>query len=128
MPYQNAKNIPLGQTSAGLPNVNAAITGWFQPMTFERVCKTQVDGYTQEINTVIHTRGCRQPLSPYDLSIKQEGERSWNWEMMHCLPEVVLKTDDIIKFQGVPYRVMKIFNWAQYGYMQYEIAQDFRSC
>ena len=75
----NARDLPLGQASAGLPNLNIAIVGWFQPLTFKLVCKAQIDGYTQEIENVVSTRGVRQPLKPYDLQIKPEGATPTVW-------------------------------------------------
>jgi len=125
---KNAKDTPLAQQTAGLPNVSAAMTGWFQPMEFIQICKQKIDGYVQEISTKVKTRGVRQPFTARQLEIKPEGQRSWRWETMHCLPDVILKPDDKIYFDGIDYRVMQQYDWKEYGYVQYDIVQGYSNC
>jgi hypothetical protein len=110
-----------------LPYVGMALTNWFQPMTFKVLVKTIVDFVLVETETVVETQGVRQPMSPQELRLKPEGQRALNWESMYCLPDTVLKNDDIIIFNSVKYRVMKRLDWNEYGYLQYDIVRDYET-
>ena len=119
----NAKDKPL--TYSGLPQMGEVLPSWFQTLTFDLVTKTIVDYEVQETLLTITTQGVRQPMSAQQLSIKPEGQRAWKWETIHCLPDVKLKVDDIVIFDGVKYRVAERWNWAEYGYMEYHICQGY---
>lgn len=121
----NAKDKPL--TYTGLPQVGEVLPSWFQPLTFDVITKTVVNYEVAETKITISTQGVRQPMSSQQLQIKPEGQRAWKWETIHCLPDVRLKVDDIIIFDGVKYRVMERWNWAEYGYVQYEICQSYEN-
>ena len=102
------------------------LVSWFQNLTFDLITKTLVDYETKETKRTISTQGVRQPMSAQQLAIKPEGQRAWRWETIHCLPDVVLKVDDRVIFNGVEYRVMQKWSWPEYGYVQYEICQDYK--
>lgn len=119
----NAKDRPL--TYSGLPQVGEVLPSWFQTLTFDVVTKAIVNYDVEETIFTITTQGVRQPMSAQQLSIKPEGQRAWKWETLHCLPDVKLKVDDIVIFDGVKYRVMERWNWAEYGYMEYHICQAY---
>ena len=101
------------------------LPSWFQPLTFDLVTKTVVDYEVQEVRQTIQTQGVRQPMSAKQLEIKPEGQRAWQWETIHCLPDVKLKVDDIVIFDGVRYRVMQKWDWSEYGYLEYHIHQAY---
>lgn len=122
---KNAASRSLKDSFNTLPDVSDVLPDWFQHLTFQLVTKTQQDYETVEVLTTIHTEGVRQPMSAQQLDLKPEGQRAWKWETIHCLPDVKLKVDDIIIFDGVKYRVMQKWNWAEYGYLEYEICQAF---
>lgn len=121
----NGKDTPLANSFGTLPNVSDVLPDWFQGMTFQLVTKTLVDYEVVESLTTINTQGVRQPMSAQRISLKPEGQRAWKWETIHCLPDVKLNIDDIILFGGVKYRVMHKWNWAEYGYLEYEICQAY---
>lgn len=123
----NAKDKPLfSRSGGGLPNMSATITGWFQNLTFTKVVKTVVDHEVKEGYENISTSGVRQPFSPQQIKILPEGQRAWKWEMIHALPSLLLKIDDIIIFDNVRYRVMERLDYKEYGYVQYNICQDYQ--
>ena len=124
---KNAASRSLKDSFNTLPDVSDVLPDWFQHLTFQLVTKTQQDYETVEVLTTIHTEGVRQPMSAQQLDLKPEGQRAWKWETIHCLPDVKLKVDDIIIFDGVKYRVMQKWNWAEYGYLEYEICQAFNN-
>lgn len=121
----NAKDKPL--TYTGLPQVGDVLPYWFQPLTFDLVTKSIFNYEVEEIIVTITTQGVRQPMTAQQLSIKPEGQRAWKWETIHCLPDVKLRIDDIIIFNGVRYRVMQRWDWSEYGYLQYEICQAYEN-
>lgn len=119
----NAKD--KGLNYSGLPQMGEVLPSWFQTMTFDLVTKSLADYEVKETLQTITTQGVRQPMSAQQLSIKPEGQRAWRWETLHCLPNVQLKVDDIVIFDGVKYRVMQRWNWAEYGYLEYHICEAY---
>jgi hypothetical protein len=121
----NAGDKDLTQTFNNLPQVGDVIISWFQPLTFDKITKTLVDGETVETSETIETRGVRQPAGAERLKMLPEGQRSWKVQSLWCLPDAVLKNDDIVIFAGVKYRVLQKIDWAQYGYLEYLITETF---
>ena len=120
----NAKD--KGLLNSGLPQVGEVLPSWFQTLTFDVISKSLVDYEVQETVLTITTQGVRQPMSAQQLAIKPEGQRGWKWETLHCLPDTILKLDDIVVFEGIKYRVMQKWDWKEYGYVQYEICQAYQ--
>lgn len=121
----NAANVPLNQLNTNLPNMSTTLEGWFQNIIVGLITKTTVNNRTVETSTDYNTRGVVQPFTPEQLEIKSEGERSWKWFMLHCQPSLALRTDDIITIRGVRYRVMGKLAFDAYGYLQYELVDDY---
>lgn len=120
----NGKNVALNQNSGTVPNLSGALLQWFQPMVFTRVVKTTIGGEIVEAGTPVNFSGVIQPLSNRDLMIKPEGERAWTWNMVHADTSLQLQVDDVIVYLGVQYRVMARRDFSIYGYMYYELIQD----
>ncbi len=121
----NGKDKPLALASAALPDMTAGLAGLLQPMTFVKVTKTNVDGLVQEIENKVRTTATRYPMKPQEVALKPEGQRTWKWETLLAVADLILKPDDIVKFDGQPYRVMGKSDWKEYGFVQYDLAQDF---
>ena len=119
----NAKD--KGLNYVGLPQVGEVLPGWFQPLKFDIVTKSLVDYEVQEVIVSVQTMGVRQPFTSQKLAIKPEGQRSWNWETLHCLPNVPLKVDDKVIFDNKTYRVMNKWDWKEYGYYEFELCQGY---
>lgn len=122
---QNGKNTPLNTNSGTVPNVNGAMLQWFQPMVFTVVTKIVVGGEVVETGTPVNFRGVIQPLSNRDLLIKPEGERAWTWLMLHADPSLTLNVDDVVNYLGQQTRVMARKDYRLYGYVYYELIQDY---
>lgn len=125
IPIFNASSVLLNQNPGTLPNVSRALLNWFQPLNFVTIVKTVVNFAVVETLTTVNFLGVRQPFTPQMLLMKPEGERQWKWETIHALPGLILSPDDIITFLGVNYRVMQKLDWKEYGYVQYDIVQDY---
>lgn len=121
----NGKDLGLPLASSQLPDMSAAMMDLLQPVTLVKIAKQNIDGLVQEIQTPISTRAVRQPLSAQRLDIKPEGQRAWRWEVVHATIDLILKPDDRILWDGIYFRVMGKFDYKEYGYVQYEIVQDY---
>lgn len=121
----SASRLSITDTATVLPSLMAAVTTWFRPLVLGRVRKTVVDFEIKEYIHEVTCRGVIQPHGPRELKLKPEGQRSWNWQMLHTTPDVNLDTDEEFKIKGTPYRVMSKQDWSEYGYVQYELVQDY---
>lgn len=123
----NAADVPLSELNSNLPNMATTLEGWFQKIIVGLITKTIVNNRTVETSTDYETRGVKQPFSPEQLEIKPEGERSWKWFMLHCQPSLQLQTDDIVTIKGQCYRVNDKLGFDEYGYLQYELVDDYKT-
>ena len=108
-----------------LPQVRGTLAGWFQRLILTKVNKSIKDREVVEVQRKLECFGVIQPFSARELKVKPEGERSWNWKMLHTTSDVDLRPDDEFYSNGVRYRVMSKFGYQEYGYSQYELIQDF---
>lgn len=120
----NGKNTPLNQQTGTVPNVGGAMLDWFQPMTFTLIEKSTVGFQVVETTTPISFRGVIQPLEGRKLQLKPEGQRAWTWLWLHADPSLTLAVDDVVIYLGVRTRVMGQKDWKIYGYVSYELVQD----
>lgn len=120
----NGVNTPLNQQTGTVPNVGGAMLDWFQPMTFVQVLKRIVGFQAFETATAILFRGVVQPLQARRLLLKSEGQRAWTWLWMHSDPSLRLEVDDVVVYLGVQTRVMARKDYTIYGYIEYELCQD----
>jgi hypothetical protein len=97
---------------------------WFQPMTFVQVVKRVVGFQAFETATAILFRGVIQPLQARRLMLKPEGQRAWTWLWLHSDPSLRLEVDDVVIYNGVQTRVMALKDYTLYGYVEYELCQD----
>lgn len=116
---------PLKTAQNGLPDLSSALPGIFYPITAVTITKTPVDGIVQEIETSVATKGVIQPLTAQEVAMKPEGQRTWKWMDLHCLPDLILKPDDIVEIDALRYRVMAVYDLRQYGFMHYELGQNY---
>ncbi len=123
--FQNAKNIPLNAQPGTLPDVSGAMLNWFQPCVFGVVVKTEVNYQVVETMENIQFQGVVQPLSAKRLMMKPEGQQAWTWLWVHAEPTLKLNTDQVITYLGVQYRVMALKNYEAYGYVEYELVEDY---
>ncbi len=121
----NGANRPLNQNSGGVPNVGDALLEWFQPMTFGVVTKVTRNFQTVETMEEINFRGVWQPQGPRAISYKPEGQRDWKWFMLHSDPSLILEPDQVVAYLGTQYRVKSQTDYRLYGYIQYELIEDF---
>ena len=124
----SAGNSLLSNTNASLPNMSNTISSWFLNITLE-VVKRVLDGsdWVEEVESVINTKGVVQPPRDEDLKILPEGTWAWEWQMLHCLPDVQLQPNQYIKYDGVTYKIMAKKDWRKYGYVRYMLLEAFKA-
>ena len=125
IPISNAKNRPLTANSGTLPYVGDTLLNYFQPMTFNQVGKI-VDNYLlEETSNPIDFRGVIQPFGARQLIMKPEGQRDLKWWMLHADPSCTLEPDQVVSYQGVQYRVRSQNDYGLYGFVMYELTEDY---
>lgn len=125
-PISNAADLTLDQQPGTLPDMSGTVAGWFQNCYFEQVTKVvNENAVVEETTTPVQFQGVVQPLSPKQLSMKPEGQRAWTWLKVHAWPQLKLVPDDVVRYQGVQYRVMAQTDYTSYGYVEYDLAQDY---
>ena len=122
----SAANMSVQDAANPLPSMRSTIMGWFRPLILVQVVKTVADFETREVRKELGCLGVIQPFGPRELKIKSEGQRAWNWQLLHTTPDVALRDDEEFTIRGVRYRVMSQRNYSDYGYITYELVQDYR--
>jgi len=118
--------VPLNQLS-GMPQMRAAFAGWTTQLTFKKITQQVVDGWVQTVETAVNVRGVWQPMSPEDIVLKPEGQRSWSWFLLHIEGnQTPFQTNDRLEFQGTQYKVMGLKDYRLNNYVQYEAILDFQ--
>lgn len=112
---------------SGMPQMGAAFSGWTQSMSVIVISQTVVDGLVVEKSTSRSFNGVIQPLGPKQLMLKPEGERGWQWFMIHCLDSTLdLDINDKIQYNGTLYKVMAVNNYQLNNYIEYHVIADYQ--
>lgn len=121
-PLVNAKN---NRSMNDLPDVSEGIVDLMQPLVFTVIAKDTIEGVVQEREFKQRTMAMIAPLTAQQLKILPEGQRAWRWQSIYALPGLELKPDDRIIYKGINYRVMSKEDWQAYGYIHYQVCEDF---
>ena len=123
IPYASKKSI---SESPDLPDVSSGIQMYLQTLQIGLVHKQNTNGYLEEFINTFRTQGVIQTLSPAQLAMKPEGQRTWQWRKLHTTPELKLKLDDIIIVHKIRYRVMDMEDNRQYGVSSFDLQEDYQ--
>ncbi len=121
------KDIKVNMIGSGLPNVSTALIGWEVNVTADYITQ-DYDENNDIINThkKVNIKGVLQPLKPNEVNLKPEGQRNWNWNMLHVQAgNPALGIEQIIEINSIPYKVMAIKDYELYGYIEYHVIKDF---
>ena len=126
MAITNGNQFTIAQLPNNVPNISSAIQGWMQPLTFETLVTTVGPTFESiSVPTTVATRGVWQPQTPQSIQMKPEGQRAWKWFTLHAEIGLILSIDDVVLYQAVQYRVKTKTDYSLYGYVQYELIDDF---
>jgi hypothetical protein len=120
---KNGRNTKLG--TYNLPDMSQTITSWFQPLTVGIITRIVVDFEQIEQIEYVDTEGVVQPYKPEPLEIQQAGVQTWVWQQIHCLPNLILRTNDVIEYLGKRYKVLFKNDYRCYGYLEYMLCETF---
>lgn len=120
----NGADTPIDIRTGTIPDVSGAMRDWYQPLTFFQVTKSVVDFQVVEDKLATNFWGVVQPLTDRRLVLKPEGQRAWTWIWVHADPVLAFEVDDIVEYLGTRYRVTSRRDYSIYGYMDYELVQD----
>jgi len=120
----NGANLPLFGKQGSVPDVSGALQDYFQNMVFTKLKKTVTGFQAVEGAVFINFRGVIQPFSSRQLMLKEEGQRAWTWFTLNADPSLTLQVDDVVNYNDVQTRVMARRDYSLYGYVEYEIVQD----
>jgi len=117
--------IPLSQQNL-MPKMTAAFSGWQSLITLKVIGEVNLDGFISITETDYTFQGIIQPLSPEQIQLKPEGQRSWQWMQIHCKAgSLNLKTNDRIEYNGQKYKVMNVLDYTLNGFIEYHAIQDY---
>ena len=118
---------PLNMQS-GMPQMNAAFSGWTIAIKLVKIVQTVVEGFVRDIENSISVMGAWQPLSPEEIALKPDGQRSWEWINLHIHGNTIyFETNDRIKRNDIPYKVMAIKDWRLSNYTEYHLVRDYET-
>ena len=103
------------------------LSNYFQQTTFINIVKSVVNGQVVETQTPYCVLAIVEVMSGQQLMIKPEGQRQWRWISVWAYPDLFLNTDDIVQYLGVNYRVDHKNDWSVYGYLQYDLVEDYKA-
>ena len=111
--------------ASGLPQLGDVVAAWARPITIGIIAKTMANEEVVETVTEYDTRGMLQPFTASQLALKPEGQRTWDWSGLHTLPDFEMKLDDVVTLFGRRFRVMFKKDYSLYGYIRYELVEDY---
>lgn len=115
----------LNQLS-GMPQMSAAFSGWMKSFSLNIITQAVVDGFVTEVKRAVTYRGTVQPLSPEQIALKPDGQRSWEWLQIHVLTGGDnLKTNDRIDYNGKEFKVMSVKDYSLNNYVEYHVVADY---
>lgn len=108
-----------------LPILTAVFQDWQIPLVFLRA--TNILSNFEYTKTFISQdfQGILQPLSPQQLELKPEGERNWQWFMIHTQTQFEFGDDDRILYQNIRYKIMEKHQYILNGFFEYHIVKDY---
>jgi hypothetical protein len=123
---QLGANVPLNARAGSIPQMQGALQGWYQPMTFIQIGKFLDTGFVSEIGTPTNFRGVMMPYKPRQLDLKRQGQRQWKWWALFCTPELQLGIDDAVKYLEGQFRCYSSEDWRIEGFMKYVLIEDYK--
>lgn len=117
----------LLNTLSGMPKMAAAFVGWQSKIIVSKVTQTIVDGLVEDTESSVTFRGTVQPLTTEELRLLPEGQRSWEWLMIHAIAGTLnLTTNDKIRYNGVLFKVMGVKDYSLNNYVEYHVVKDYQ--
>jgi hypothetical protein len=129
-PIALGSNRAIDLVQGDIPQVGDVLDGLFQYLTVEKIGKL-INSSTafQVVETTVQIpfRGLIVPEKAWELQFKPVAQRTWKFYKLFAESVLPLFTDDVVLWQGNQYRIVSLTDWAQFGYFEYSLAQDWTS-
>lgn len=123
--FVDASTRSVQEQSTPVPYMRTTLNNWQQAITLTRIRKNIVDHEEVEQEISETTRGVLQPMSAQRISMKPDGQRAWIWNTLHTTIDLILGIDEKVIINGTRFRVAGKLGYAAYGYVEYELVQDY---
>lgn len=111
---------------SGMPQMNAAFSGWFNTITLKKITQDVVAGFLEQIEQDLIFKGVIQPLSAKQIALKPEGQRAFTWLQIHCLAsDANLNVDDRIIYNSKLFKIMALKDYSLNNYIEYHAIEDY---
>jgi len=124
-PIHDASDVPLSSNPGTLPGMADTVGNWFQLLVFEKIVKTVVNFQVVETTVPVQFQGVVYTEPGRQLIMHPNGQRLWKRKTIVCWPTVLLAPDDVVKYEGIQYRVMMSTDYKEYGFMEMALVQDY---
>ncbi|MCK4782531.1 MAG: hypothetical protein KAV87_02190 [Desulfobacteraceae bacterium] len=125
--------MPRGITDANegrvgpFPQVGGILPAWQKAMTLKKVTDTIVDFGNVKTETDFEFQGVFEPMPAREIYLKPEGQRNWKWWSLWTKTGIEINNGDIVvDFKSLRFRVMKKTDWAQAGYIKFDLVEDYK--
>lgn len=122
----NANSKNLTEITGTLPNMAGTLSDWFQPITFVVIKKETINFQLVEKQYPITFKGVVESVSPKTLDQSSIGQRIWDRINVWTLPNSGLTVDDRFQYGAKYFRIIKMNDWMQYGYQEFECVEDYQ--
>lgn len=114
---------------SGQPQMSDAFTGWMLPITLLTITSGIANGVSvDKVKKERTFQGVVQPLALKELMLLPEGERAWQWYMIHCHNGTLdLNVNDKLEYRDERYKVMKFNDYTLNGYVEYHVIKDYEN-
>lgn len=118
----------LNNTST-MPQMGAAFSGWQNTVTLNKIVQVNNRGDITDQDQSVPFEGVVQPLSPEQVQLKPEGQRSWEWLQLHVFAgeDTNLQTNDRVIFNTRRFKVMAVKDYSLNNYVEYHLLQDYQT-
>lgn len=111
---------------SGMPQMDTTLYGWEVPLTLVKVVQSVVEGDLVTTETQINFKGVWQPLRDEQLELKPEGQRSWEWILIHAVAsQLNLETASKVIFNNKRYKVMQKKDYGLNSFVEYQLCRDY---
>lgn len=111
-----------------MPQISAAFQGWASKISLVRIVQKIVNYLPVDSEVKYDFQGICQPLRPEQIALKPEGQRHWEWWMIHWYTSAQnLTVNDRIIYNGCKFKVMAAYDYSANNFIEYHIIKDFEA-
>lgn len=107
------------------PDMSETIAEWGEGSTFQKIEKITQDHQVVERRTGAAFDGLFYPMSPQEVKVKPEGQRTWRWWTL-VTPETLETDYVVVDASGIQYRVTEKEDWGSAGFYKYGLTEAYR--